>query len=153
MSPVLRGGVRAEILGPYLVYQRLTYTQPQCSANMSRLRSSRRSERLMQLFVAACGLFALTRCSVETRHKLPIRALEGIAPQFDLQSPISHREESLDLNCANSPSSRGCWGAGFDINTDVDGAWPDTGRIAEVSIDVSSSFFLGHNVLTSWSTP
>ena len=104
-------------------------------SSMVRLRLRRRSLRLVQLFVASCGLFAHTRCdSVETLNKLPSRALESTAPQLDRQSSILHREESYNSNCANSASSRQCWGAGFDINTDVDEAWPDTGRIAEVSI-------------------
>ncbi|KAK5129687.1 hypothetical protein LTR08_002979 [Meristemomyces frigidus] len=30
--------------------------------------------------------------------------------------------------CVNSATSRNCWNSGFDINTDFDTAWPNTGR-------------------------
>jgi hypothetical protein len=35
--------------------------------------------------------------------------------------------------CNNTPTSRSCWGSGFDINTDTETSWPNTGHTVVVS--------------------
>jgi hypothetical protein len=34
--------------------------------------------------------------------------------------------------CIHGPSSRGCWHGEFDINTDMDKSWPNTGKVVKV---------------------
>lgn len=34
--------------------------------------------------------------------------------------------------CNHGPSSRGCWHGEFDINTDMDESWPNTGKVVKV---------------------
>ena len=39
---------------------------------------------------------------------------------------------NANKGCQNSASNRGCWGGGYDINTDYETAWPNTGNIVKV---------------------
>jgi hypothetical protein len=41
--------------------------------------------------------------------------------------------------CINGPNSRGCWGGGFDINTDYDASWPNTGRVVRYFLEVKNA--------------
>jgi len=34
--------------------------------------------------------------------------------------------------CNHGPSSRGCWHGEFDIDTDMDEHWPETGKVVKV---------------------
>jgi hypothetical protein len=34
--------------------------------------------------------------------------------------------------CSNGPTSRGCWNGDFNIDTDMDEQWPDTGKVVKV---------------------
>lgn len=40
--------------------------------------------------------------------------------------------------CTNSPTSRQCWGNGYDINTDFDTAWPDTGKTVSYDFTITN---------------
>jgi hypothetical protein len=39
--------------------------------------------------------------------------------------------------CNHGSSSRGCWHDDFDIDTDMDEHWPNTGKTVKVSVDAS----------------
>ena len=39
-------------------------------------------------------------------------------------------------SCQNTAENRGCWGDGFDINTDTTTTWPNTGNVVKVRIVV-----------------
>lgn len=40
--------------------------------------------------------------------------------------------------CKNGPNNRQCWSPGFDINTDFDTNWPDTGVTRQYSFDITN---------------
>ena len=42
-------------------------------------------------------------------------------------------------NCVNSKDSRQCWSPGYDINTDSDKKWPNTGKIAHYKLDITTA--------------
>lgn len=41
--------------------------------------------------------------------------------------------------CINGPASRGCWGGGFDINTNYEESWPNTGRVVQYFLEVKNA--------------
>lgn len=43
-------------------------------------------------------------------------------------------QDGYDTGCNHGPSSRGCWTGDFNIDTDMDLHWPDTGKTVKVSI-------------------
>lgn len=47
-------------------------------------------------------------------------------------NPVQQRD--TNPSCTNGPTSRGCWGGGFDINTDSETSWPTTGKTRSVRI-------------------
>jgi hypothetical protein len=54
---------------------------------------------------------------------------------------------SVTPNCVNGPTSRGCWGNGFNINTDREVSWPNTGNT------VSYTFHIQNITLSPDGTP
>jgi hypothetical protein len=40
--------------------------------------------------------------------------------------------------CVNSERSRQCWSAGFDINTDSEKKWPNTGKIVHYDLSITN---------------
>ena len=71
---------------------------------------------------------------------LPIAFLGSIASGLTIDKranssvSTSAAAEAAGKNCKNSPQNRGCWGNGFNINTDTETSWPNTGVTAEVSM-------------------
>lgn len=93
---------------------------------------SQRSYGLMWLFVAACGFFAVA-LSVESRIEVNLGGRDGTANSKPSPERFVRREtEASSQGCTNQASSRQCWGGGFDVGTDVDWSWPDTGRTVDV---------------------
>lgn len=41
--------------------------------------------------------------------------------------------------CPNTPTTRNCWGDGFDINTDFDNHWPTTGRTVSYTFEITNT--------------
>ncbi|PPJ53188.1 hypothetical protein CBER1_11893 [Cercospora berteroae] len=41
--------------------------------------------------------------------------------------------------CTNGPNSRGCWSGGFDIDTDFDQDWPETGRTVSYDFTITNT--------------
>jgi len=41
--------------------------------------------------------------------------------------------------CTNGPTSRNCWSAGYDINTDFDTGWPSTGKTVSYNFDITNT--------------
>lgn len=41
--------------------------------------------------------------------------------------------------CLNGPTTRYCWNDGFDINTDFDNHWPDTGRVVSYNFEITNT--------------
>ena len=87
----------------------------------------------MRPFLAACLLYAVA-LGIETRDNLYLGGKDGTAdPKLGLRERINWRRSgAVNASCTNQPSSRQCWDAGFDIETDVDKTWPVTGRTAYV---------------------
>jgi hypothetical protein len=48
-------------------------------------------------------------------------------------SPDKRQDGYPTSGCNHGPSSRGCWQGDFDIDTDMDESWPNTGKIVKVS--------------------
>jgi hypothetical protein len=46
------------------------------------------------------------------------------------------RQSKVTPNCKNTPTSRGCWGNGFNISTNYYKSWPITGKKKEYWLDV-----------------
>jgi hypothetical protein len=40
--------------------------------------------------------------------------------------------------CVNTESSRQCWSSGFDINTDTEVKWPNTGKIVHYDLSITN---------------
>ena len=98
----------------------------------------------MRLFVAACAFFAVA-LSIETRYNLYFGGEDRTANLRPRpKGSVLRRSEALNASCTNEPSSRHCWGKGFNIRTDVDEGWPDTGRTAYVRMGKQlTSFQIG----------
>lgn len=65
--------------------------------------------------------------------------VHGAAVPAESVSLIERSPDPIELEqrqtaaCTNSPTNRGCWLPGFDINTDMYAKWPNTGRTVVVS--------------------
>lgn len=70
--------------------------------------------------------------------------VRSLAPSF-----TSRTAKRNDTSCEYGPSSRGCWGSGFDINTDTATSWPNTGRV----VPVSNSVLMWQEVLINLTPP
>ena len=61
------------------------------------------------------------------------------------ESPIHSAGE-----CINGPKSRRCWTAGFDIQTDYELRWPDTGKIRQVRLQDGKPLYSAQRSSTLW---
>ena len=89
-----------------------------------------RSQWLTTPLLAACLVFAAA-LSVETRNDLYFGGKHDSASSklgLMKRTVDSRTTGALNSGCTNQPSSRQCWYGDFDILTDVDKAWPSTGR-------------------------
>jgi hypothetical protein len=50
--------------------------------------------------------------------------------------------------CNHGPAARGCWHGEFDIDTDMDESWPNTGKIVKVS-----HFIVAVSSALTWPVP
>lgn len=41
-------------------------------------------------------------------------------------------------DCVNNVQSRQCWSSGFDINTDTEETWPNTGKIVHYDLSITN---------------
>ena len=52
---------------------------------------------------------------------------------------MQHKQvDALCKNNTNGPASRACWTEGFDINTDFDNNWPDTGVTRKYNFEITN---------------
>lgn len=71
-------------------------------------------------------------------------ALLGLFP-FASASPlhVERMETSPALvkkqSCTHGPTSRNCWGNGFNADTDMYTTWPNTGRVVRYTLDVTNT--------------
>ena len=59
----------------------------------------------------------------------------GLVPREAV--PVDGHVEERARGCQNGPQSRNCWYGDFDINTDYENKWPNTGNVREVRIQFS----------------
>lgn len=48
------------------------------------------------------------------------------------------RENDHDNSCSHGPESRGCWSDGFNIDTDMDLKWPNTGKTVKYHLEITN---------------
>jgi hypothetical protein len=46
---------------------------------------------------------------------------------------------SATATCTNSPTSRNCWNGGYDLDTDFDNNWPNTGRTVSYTFTITNT--------------
>jgi hypothetical protein len=51
----------------------------------------------------------------------------------------SYNTTSYNTTCNHGPQSRGCWSDGYSIDTDMDLAWPDTGKTVKYHLTISNA--------------
>jgi len=64
---------------------------------------------------------------------VPAQPLTPRIPKTGIGSTHLYKKPTDDTSCRNGPTSRGCWEGDFNIDTDMDLHWPDTGRTVKVS--------------------
>ena len=57
--------------------------------------------------------------------------------QLALAAPASLHARQ-DGNCANTATSRQCWGGGYYIGTDSETSWPDTGVTKSYTLEITN---------------
>ncbi|KAH7406828.1 multicopper oxidase-domain-containing protein [Phaeosphaeria sp. MPI-PUGE-AT-0046c] len=70
---------------------------------------------------------------VPSSNGLKPRLSRGI---YDL--PNRQRRDGYPTGCTNGPSSRSCWSGDFNIDTDMDEHWPDTGKVVKYHLDITN---------------
>ena len=117
-------------LHPYLIDIARTFTEM-------------RSQCLAKSFLAACLPLAVAT-STGSPHILYRGGKDTVAEsKSSLQERSGLAENAVsDAICTNQPSSRHCWNEGYDIDTDVDDAWPTTGRTIYVISTTPTFFFI-----------
>jgi hypothetical protein len=90
------------------------------------------------------GLFlpSVTCLLVPTERFTP-RVLEVPWKETGLWSGHRRRDgyntTGYNTTCNHGPQSRGCWSDGYSIDTDMDLAWPDTGRTVKYHLTISNA--------------
>ncbi|KAF2033923.1 hypothetical protein EK21DRAFT_97740 [Setomelanomma holmii] len=51
----------------------------------------------------------------------------------------SHQKRDYPTSCTHGPSSRGCWNGNFNIDTDMDLQWPDTGKTVKYNLEITNT--------------
>lgn len=92
-------------------------------------------------FTKAAALAALL-CPLVASLGVP--ASNGLKPRlsreiYDL--PNHQKRDGYPTGCTNGPSSRSCWKGDFNIDTDMDEHWPDTGKVVKVRIHAKLEVF------------
>ncbi|KAH9845136.1 Carbohydrate-binding module family 20 protein [Teratosphaeria destructans] len=54
-------------------------------------------------------------------------------------SATTYSSVTSRATCTNAPDARNCWTKGFDIDTDFDDAWPDTGRTVTYDLTITNT--------------
>jgi hypothetical protein len=49
------------------------------------------------------------------------------------------RRDGYNTSCNHGPHSRRCWSDGYSIDTDMDLAWPDTGKTVKYHLTISNA--------------
>lgn len=55
------------------------------------------------------------------------------------KTTASTTSTSAKSTCTNGPTSRNCWSAGYDIDTDFDKDWPSTGNTVSYTFDITNA--------------
>lgn len=63
---------------------------------------------------------------------LGVPASNGLLSREILNLPNHEKRDGYPTGCTNGPSSRSCWNGDFNIDTDMDEHWPDTGKVRKV---------------------
>lgn len=79
----------------------------------------------------ATALLLASFVSSVTSAAVPVEHLTPRVPWKD--SGISSGKRDYPTGCSHGPSSRGCWEGEYDIDTDMDIHWPDTGVVRKVN--------------------
>jgi hypothetical protein len=48
------------------------------------------------------------------------------------------KRDGYKTNCNHGPTSRGCWNGDFDIDTDMDLHWPNTGKTVKYHLTITN---------------
>jgi len=48
------------------------------------------------------------------------------------------RRDDYNTGCNHGPESRGCWTGDFDIDTDMDEEWPNTGKTVKYELTITN---------------
>ncbi|ORY01053.1 laccase precursor [Clohesyomyces aquaticus] len=91
---------------------------------------------LLALGVSLLGLSATSAAvSVQyLRGESGARAEKRVPSGTDLSPLLAERQA-----CTNGPTSRNCWSAGFDVNTNMYQSWPNTGRIVSYDLSITNT--------------
>ncbi|MCJ1442842.1 MAG: laccase, multicopper oxidase, benzenediol:oxygen oxidorectuctase [Stictis urceolatum] len=60
-------------------------------------------------------------------------------PLQDSETLVRRQNSTVNGTCEHTATSRGCWGDGFDIDTDYYTSWPDTGVTREFTLEVTNT--------------
>ncbi|RMZ73074.1 copper ion binding [Pyrenophora seminiperda CCB06] len=55
-----------------------------------------------------------------------------------LYSGYRRRRDGYNTGCNHGPETRGCWPNGFDIDTDMNKEWPDTGKTVKYDLTITN---------------
>jgi hypothetical protein len=77
-------------------------------------------------------LYSLSLIPVKIMVFRIARAAALLALLCPLATPLGI--PSTGGGCTHGPTSRGCWNGDFNIDTDMDEHWPDTGKVVKVRL-------------------
>ncbi|KAF2194460.1 multicopper oxidase [Zopfia rhizophila CBS 207.26] len=84
----------------------------------------------------AAGFLALV-CPTILSAALPS---EPLAPTVPWKSDgIYQHNKGRDYGCSHGRKSRNCWSDGFNVETDMDEKWPDTGKMVTYNFDITNT--------------
>ncbi|KAF2715764.1 multicopper oxidase [Pleomassaria siparia CBS 279.74] len=70
---------------------------------------------------------------------LPSRHLTPEVPWKRSGLGRRHEEARTSGGCSYGPNSRGCWSDEYDISTDMDLKWPDTGKLVQYNFEITNT--------------
>jgi hypothetical protein len=101
---------------------------------------------LFRLIPVNIMVFGIARAAALLALLCPLATPLGI-PSSDMLRPrvpwkdtglTNHQRRqdgySTGGGCTHGPTSRGCWNGDFNIDTDMDEHWPDTGKVVKVRL-------------------
>lgn len=90
--------------------------------------------QIMLLSIAKAAALTALLCPIVRSLSLP--SPEILRPRVPWKDTGLWEHQKRDGyptgGCNHGPSSRGCWKGDFDIDTDMDEHWPDTGKVVKV---------------------